>query len=211
MISFPLFPLWSLRHITAQPDPQGSTLLIPVLAQLSRSKGQHLILFEFFKYYTQQFCNLTAKWPGKNSDPDTNHVRWHEYAQKSKVILFPAGYWEPIFMTTNCCHVGTANVSEAVITLENSQPWLSLKSLLQTNKKKIRVSNPCLRLVHNKNKVKCTSKENANCPSIGKRDRREQSCGICKIEDESEKCSDQFNSLNQTWEGKRIIKPSQME
>lgn len=200
MISFPLFPLWSLRHITAQPDPQGSTLLIPVLAQLSRSKGHHLILFTFFKY-TQQFCNLTGKRSGKNSDPDTNHVRWHEHAQKSKVIPFPAGYWEPIFMATNCCHVGTANMSEPVITLKNSQPWFSLKSLLQT--KKIRVSNPCLRLAHNKNKVKWTSKESANCPSIGKRDRREQSCGICKIDDESKNCSDQFNSLNQPWVKKK--------
>lgn len=134
MVSFPLFPLWSLRHIIAQPDPQGSMLLIPVLAQLSRSKGHPLILFTFFKY-TQQFCTLTGKWSGKNSDPDTNHVRWHEYVQKSKVIPFPAGYWEPIFMATNCCHVGTANMSEPVITLKNSQPRFSLKYLLQTKKK----------------------------------------------------------------------------
>lgn len=133
MVSFPLFPLWSLRHITAQPDPQGSMLLIPVLVQLSRSKGHPLILFTFFKY-TQQFCNLTGKWSGKNSDPDTNHVRWHEYVQKSKVIPFLAGYWEPIFMATNCCPVGTANMSEPVITLKNSQPRFSLKYLLQTKK-----------------------------------------------------------------------------
>lgn len=78
------------------------------------------------------------------------------------------------------------------------------------SKKKISVSNPCLSLVQNKNKVKWTSKEKANCPSIGKRDRREQSCGIYKSEDESKKCSNQFNSLNQPWV-KKIIKVTQLE
>lgn len=105
-------------------------------------------------------------------------------------------------------------MSKPVIVLKNSQPWFSLKSLLQTHKK-IRVSNPRLRRVQNKNKVKWTSKEKANCPFIGKRDRREQSCGIYKSVFESKKCSNQFNSLKQPWvkkkKKKRIIKFSQLE
>lgn len=93
-------------------------------------------------------------------------------------------------------------MSKPVIVLKNSQPWFSLKSLLQTHKK-IRVSNPRLQRVQNKNKVKWTSKEKANCPFIGKRDRREQSCGIYKSVFESKKCSNQFNSLKQPWVKKK--------
>lgn len=186
MISFPLFPLWSLVQFTAQPDLQGNMLLIPVLAQLSRSKGHHLILFTFFKY-TQQFWNLTGKWSGKNSDPDTNHIRWHEYAQKSKVIPYPAGYWEPIFMATNCCHVGTANTSEPVITLKNSQPRFSLNSLLQTNKKLESVI-PFLGWPTTKTKLNGLQRKTLTAHALGRE--------IEESNHESKKCSNQFNSIS---------------
>ena len=91
MIFFSLFPLLSHGHywiLLLSQTLRESVLLIPILNQLPRSKGHHLILFIFFKY-SQQFCNLIGKWSGKKSDPYTNLVKWHEYAQTCKIIPFP--------------------------------------------------------------------------------------------------------------------------